>query len=123
MPERVLNQWLQGINAGDIESVAALYNAEAVLLPTFSEEIRENQVERRRYFQGISARNRVLVQFNDSSLSIQPVADGVFSASGIYRWRFFQGEQVEEFDARFTFILKPGASKPILHHHSSRVPH
>lgn len=122
MPARILSLWLQGINSGDVESVEALYNQDAILLPTFSGQIRDNWEGRHHYFAELKAQDKIQVEMEDSTLAIQALAKGLYSASGIYSWKLFQGSKVLEFAARFTFILRPDASAPILHHHSSRIP-
>jgi len=113
MPERILSRWLQGVNSGDVESVEALYNQDAVLLPTFSGEIRGNREGRHQYFAELKAQEKILVELKDSTLAIQSLAKGLYSASGIYYWKIFQGSTVQEFAARFTFIVQPDASAPV----------
>ena len=86
-PEEVLNDWLGCVNSGDLEGVLSLYSNEAVLLPTFSSETRNNLESIRGYFVKVSSDNEgVLVEVIPGTLIVQGISEKIFSLSGIYSW-------------------------------------
>jgi len=122
MPDRVLGKWLDAVNAGDVDRIAQLYSDHAVLLPTFSDQTRLTDDDRRDYFLALREYNRVHVEWVDGSVQLQKIDDSIYTASGLYHWELEGSEGTRGFDARFTFTLDVQRPHPILHHHSSQIP-
>ncbi len=118
----VLLNWLDAVNAVDVDRIAAMYASDAVLLPTFSNRVRRDAPARRDYFAGLSPCEDLLVEVDTDSLAIQPSGDDTAVLSGLYTWTFVRDGADFRFVARFTYVVKPSAPAPILHHHSSEVP-
>ncbi|MFP6899804.1 MAG: hypothetical protein VCA36_02605 [Opitutales bacterium] len=110
------------VNSLEVEDLLALYDDDAVFLPTFSDDFLTNKEGIRGYFEELRGEGDIKVSLDEESLLEQTLSDGLHSISGIYRWRFGKSEEGVLLDARFTFILDLGRSSPVLHHHSSRLP-
>ncbi len=118
-PKQVLNAWLEGVNAGDPDSVLALYCKDAVLLPTFADKVFADAKSIESYFLRLADLGVESVVLRPETLSVQDFAAGVFSLSGFYDWKFANGDKIA---ARFTFTVDVDQPAPILHHHSSVLP-
>ena len=110
------------VNALEVDGVLALYDENAVLLPTFSDTLRNDKAGIRGYFEKLRDKNEVKVCLDEESLMEQALADGVHAISGIYRWHFGGDEEAVVIEAKFTFVMDLNRSHPILHHHSSQLP-
>jgi hypothetical protein len=121
-PENILKDWLAAVNAGDVERLMALYNENAVLIPTFSNRVLKCPDRIRDYFEKLAAREELSVSVHDKTLIVQPLRDSLYAISGIYCWRFDVDEELLSFEARFSYLLDLTLDRPILHHHSSQIP-
>jgi len=122
-PEDVLNDWLSFVNSGNLEGVLSLYSEDAVLIPTFSSEVRNDSAGVRRYFVKVSTNNEeVIVEVIPSTLIVQGISESVFSLGGLYSWEFLTKGVRSKIMARFTYTIDISSSSPIKHHHSSLVP-
>ncbi len=119
---QVLQQWLDGINSGDVDGVTSLYKEDAVLLPTFSSRRLTRPAERRAYFERVSSKLKLSVELHQRTLVMQQFSDSIHGLSGIYLWRFEEDEEMLSFEARFTYTVDLSRPDPILHHHSSQIP-
>ena len=122
-PREALDQWVSLVNALEVDGLLALYDDAAVLLPTFSDDLLTDKKGIRGYFEELATQQGIEVSVEENSVVEQSFSDGLRSLSGIYRWRFKQSDDALTFEARFTFILDLSRSAPILHHHSSQLPH
>jgi uncharacterized protein (TIGR02246 family) len=110
--------WNAALQTGDADEVVALYAPDAVLLPTFSNEVRRSGESMRSYF----------VKFLERGPSAR-VEDGVVRVygdvaihSGVYAFTFVSGP-LREARARFTFVYRRvGDVWRIVEHHSSAMP-
>lgn len=119
----VLSNWLDCVNSGNLEGVLSLYNEGAVLLPTFSSEVRNDPEGIRRYFVKVSSTNEeVIVEVIPGTLIVQEISDSVFSLGGIYSWEFLTKGVRSKIMARFTYTVDISLKSPIIHHHSSLLP-
>mgnify|MGYP002849538480 CR=1 FL=1 len=122
-PQNLLGEWIQLINTGDIESLLKLYDREAILMPTFSKIILSKPEKLREYFESLGARKELNVTIYEDTLVIQEIQKQIFSLSGIYKWQFIHDGVLNNFEARFTYLVNLSKVSPILHHHSSLMPH
>lgn len=106
-----------------VDDLLALYDDDAVLFPTFSDALLTNKQAIRGYFEELVGQSAVEVTVNQDSIIQQSFSDGLQAISGIYGWRFDQSMDALVIEARFTFIVDTKRSSPILHHHSSQLPH
>lgn len=120
--ERVLERWLSAVNAGDVAGVAAMYDAKAVLLPTFSNRTLASPAAIRDYFVQLGSREHLAVELHPKTLVSHDLAGGRCCLSGIYRWIFDVDGEALTFEARFTYVMDLTREAPILHHHSSQIP-
>jgi hypothetical protein len=117
----VCQQWLDAVNARDLDAVLALYAADAVLLPTFSPRVLRTDERRREYFTRLAAQPGLHVSLHEKTFAVQSVG-AVEVASGIYCFRIEIDGEPFNFEARFSYLIDGFAPQPILHHHSSQIP-
>lgn len=120
--EDILNDWTRAVNAKDLQGLLALYNRNAVLIPTFSNKLLADPAAIQDYFEKLAAREQLSVGLHEKTLITQSVQYDVYALSGIYLWRFVVEGELLSFEARFSFVLDLTAPGPIVHHHSSQVP-
>lgn len=112
----LFDAWNNALQTGQPEQVAALYAADAVLLPTISNQVRHNQQERIDYFELFLARGPV-GQIDEANIR---VFGDVAINSGIYTFTFNDGCSVQ---ARYSFVYQwDGERWLIVEHHSSQMP-
>ncbi len=112
----LFEEWNSALQTGDPKQVAALYETNAILLPTISNKVRHNHEELKDYFVHFLAKGPVgkidesnVRTFGDISIN-----------SGVYTFTFKDGSSVQ---ARFTFVyLWNGEKWRIVEHHSSQMP-
>jgi len=121
-PEAILKEWMQGINNGDMESLLALYDKTAVLIPTFSNRVLSTPGKIREYFERLSSREELSIALHEKTLIVQSINNDRYALSGIYCWRFALDGELLSFGARFSYMLDLTRSSPIIHHHSSQIP-
>jgi hypothetical protein len=121
-PEDILKDWIAAVNSDDIESLLALYDEKAVLIPTFSNRVLKTPDRIREYFEKLIGHEELSVSVHDKTVTVQPLHDFVSAVSGIYCWRFEVDEELLSFEARFSYLLDLSLERPILHHHSSQIP-
>ena len=119
-PRNFLDEWIQLVNNGDIESLLNLYDNEAILIPTFSNGILNTPEKLRGYFEELGSREELSV--SEKYLVVQELQNQIFALGGIYDWRFNVEGEVQNFEARFSYLVDLSKPSPILHHHSSQVP-
>jgi hypothetical protein len=121
-PQYVLEQWMQAVNTGDIESLLGLYDSQAVLIPTFSNRLLNTRNKLRDYFEKLGGREGLSITLHEKTLIVQDLQNEVSVLSGIYNWRFAVDGELLNFEARFSYIIDLSRPSPILHHHSSQIP-
>jgi hypothetical protein len=121
-PEQILKEWMQAVNNGDFEALVALYDATAVLVPTFSNRLLSKPESIREYFGKLCSREELSIALHEKTLIVHPINDAVHSLYGIYCWRFAIDGELLSFEARFSYVVDLARPRPILHHHSSQIP-
>ena len=121
-PEQILKEWMQAINGADVEALLALYDANAVLIPTFSNRLLAKTGSIREYFEKLASREDLSIALHEKTLHIQLIKDDVYAMHGIYCWRFAIDGELLSFEARFSYVLNLGLPNPIIQHHSSQIP-
>ncbi|NOU22087.1 MAG: DUF4440 domain-containing protein [Methyloglobulus sp.] len=121
-PEDVLKDWMLAVNTGDVEGLLALYDENAVLIPTFSNRLLNTPEKLREYFERLGGREELSIALHEKTLIIQSMPNEVYFLSGIYCWRFAVEEELLSFEARFSYVVDLSLPRPIIHHHSSQIP-
>ncbi len=121
-PEDLLKVWLSRVNAGDIEGILALYDEQAILIPTFSNRLLNGPQKRRDYFENLVHREDLSIALHEKTLAVQALGASLHSLCGIYCWRFAVEGELLSFEARFSFLVDLARLNPILHHHTSQIP-
>ncbi|MGA9045921.1 nuclear transport factor 2 family protein [Sulfuricurvum sp.] len=121
-PQSILTAWMNAVNNGDVEGLLALYDKDAVLIPTFSNKQINSPEKLREYFEKLGTREELSIALHEKTLQVQQIKDEVWVLSGIYNWRFDVDGELLNFEARFSYIFDLTKSRPIIHHHSSQIP-
>lgn len=112
----LFNDWNQALHTKDPKQVAALYDKQAILLPTLSNQVRHTPAEIEDYFVHFLAKgpNGTL---NESNVRL---FNNLAINSGIYTFYFKDSSSAQ---ARFTFVYHWQNKKwMIVEHHSSLMP-
>ena len=112
----LFDEWNSALQTGDPKQVAALYENNAILLPTISNTVRHNNEEREDYFVNFLAKGPV-GKIDESN--VRTFGDVAIN-SGVYTFTFKDGASVQ---ARFTYVYRWNGQKwLIVEHHSSQMP-
>ena len=119
---KVLDHWMEAVNGRALDDVRRLYREDAVIVPTFGKDILSTTEAIAAYFVNITDGRELRVVVRDETVREQVEPGSSQVISGIYDWRIREVGKEKSFAARFTFVMDPGSERPILHHHSSRLP-
>jgi uncharacterized protein (TIGR02246 family) len=112
--------WGEALASRDPQNITALYSPEAVLLATFVDEL-DTPPELLEYFDGLTQREGLSVQFNEQNIRI--LDENTVSNSGLYTFSFVENGETVFVPARYTFLYeKQGDQWLIVEHHSSVRP-
>ena len=114
--EALFEEWNTALQTGEPKNVTALYESNAILLPTISNQVRHNHEEIEDYFIHFLAKGPKGV-INESNIR---TFGNIAINSGIYTFTFSDGNSVQ---ARFTYVYRwNGQRWLIVEHHSSALP-
>ena len=117
MNKNILDNWLTYVSNQDLESVVGLYANDALLLGTFSNQIRTGQSQIREYFVDFLSKKP---KANLIESITHHLGDKVLIFNGFYN---FEIQNADLVNARFTFVFKQYNDKiMIVSHHSSLIP-
>jgi uncharacterized protein (TIGR02246 family) len=112
----LFDEWNRALQTGDPKQVVSLYESNAILLPTVSNDVRHNHQEIVAYFVTFLARGP---QGKIDESNVRSFGDIAIN-SGVYTFTFNDGVSVQ---ARFTFVYRwNGQRWMIIEHHSSAMP-
>ncbi|MDG2079164.1 MAG: SgcJ/EcaC family oxidoreductase [Pseudomonadales bacterium] len=112
----LFDEWNDALQTGNPKNVAALYEANAILLPTVSNKVRHNHEEIEDYFVHFLAKGP---QGKIDETNVRVFSDIAIN-SGVYTFSFKDQSSVQ---ARFTFVYRwNGQRWMIVEHHSSVLP-
>ena len=112
----LFDDWNAALQSGDVRNVSALYDAEAILLPTMSNRVRHSHAEIEDYFGSFMARGPI-GELNESN--IRTYGDIAIN-SGVYTFTFKDDSHLT---GRFNFVYRwNGQTWKIIDHHSSQLP-
>ena len=112
----LFEEWNTALQTGEPKNVTALYESNAILLPTISNQVRHHHEENEDYFIHFLAKGPKGV-INESNIR---TFGNIAINSGIYTFTFSDGNSVQ---ARFTYVYRwNGQRWLIVEHHSSVLP-
>lgn len=112
----LFEEWNNALQTGDPNKVAALYETNAILLPTVSNKVRHNHEEIADYFVHFLAKGPA---GKIDEANVRTFGDIAIN-SGVYTFTFKDGSAVQ---ARFTYVYRwNGQRWLIVEHHSSAMP-
>jgi len=118
----IIDKWLNNVNDNQVEQLISLYNDKAIVIPTFSNRLLDNQKKIRDYFTRLCSREELSIALHNNTLIEQNMKNNLFSISGIYCWRFAVDGELLSFEARFSYLIDLNHEGSIFHHHSSQIP-
>jgi len=119
---KVLELWMQAVNTGDLAGLLALYDENAILIPTFSNYILKGRANLQPYFEKLASKDDLSIAMHEKTLVTEPVGGNITTLSGIYNWRFAVDGEIQNIEARFSYVIDSSKEAAILHHHSSQIP-
>ena len=116
-----IQKWFDSVSSGDIDSVLNLYSPDAVLLGTFSSDIKIGIDQIRNYFIGFLKKKP---KPHLISTNIQILKNNYSVISGFYDFEIDNSTgKRETIHARYTFVFKEIKNHwTIISHHSSVKP-
>jgi len=112
----LFDEWNNALQTGDPKAVAALYETNAILLPTVSNQVRHNHEEIEDYFVHFLAKGP---QGKIDEANVRTFGDLAIN-SGVYTFSFKNGSTVQ---ARYSYVYRwNGQRWLIIEHHSSQMP-
>lgn len=112
----LFNTWNDSLKTGDANQVVSLYDENAILLPTVSNNVRHNRNEIKDYFENFLTKDPS-GEINESNIRI---FNDIAINSGVYTFSFKNDSLIQ---ARFTFVYKYKNDQwLIIEHHSSVMP-
>tara|TARA_B100001123_G_C15136049_1_gene957442 strand:- start:35 stop:403 length:369 start_codon:yes stop_codon:yes gene_type:complete len=112
----LFEEWNTALQTGSPKNVVALYEPNAILLPTISNKVRHNHEEIENYFINFLPKGPRGV-INESNIR---TFGNIAINSGVYTFSFNDGNTVQ---ARFTFVYQRNQERwLIIEHHSSAMP-
>lgn len=112
----LFEEWNKALQTGNPETVAALYEYNAILLPTVSNKVRHNHEEIIDYFVHFLKKEPV-GKIDEANIRI---FGDIAINSGVYTFTLKGGQSVT---ARYTYVYRwNGQSWKIIEHHSSQLP-
>lgn len=112
----LFEEWNASLQTGSPEKVADLYDSNAILLPTVSNQVRHNREEVIDYFDHFLAKGPV-GKIDEANIRLY---GELAINSGVYTFNFKDGASVQ---ARYTFVYRwNGTRWMIIEHHSSQMP-
>ena len=118
----LVNDWAAALAAGNLVELLAMYDEDAVLVPTFSSEILKGHESLSVYFTSLMSYPDLGVDVHEEIN--QNCHEGHRAISGHYTFSWgADPENRTSKDARFTFAVEEEGSAWIIHtHHSSENP-
>lgn len=119
--QKVISQWFDLLENGDVESICALYSSEADFLPTFSPLFVRNPDGVHQYFHHFISKHpkgKIVEE------SIRFLSDDCFIHAGLYNFEVGPVSDRTIVHARYTYVWRICADNywKIIHHHSSALP-
>ena len=112
----LFEEWNTALQPGSPKNIVALYEPNAILLPTISNQVRHNHEEIENYFINFLPKGPRGV-INESNIR---TFGNIAINSGVYTFSFNDGNTVQ---ARFTFVYRRNEQRwLIIEHHSSAMP-
>ena len=113
----LFDQWNAALATLDPDAVTALYTENGILLPTVSNQVRQNPEEIRDYFVAFLKKSP---QGKIDEANVRILSDTHATNSGVYTFTFGDGSTVT---ARFSYLyVQTDGGWKIMQHHSSAMP-
>lgn len=119
--EKATNTWLEAVASHQPEKVAALYEKDAVLLPTLRNGVWNTPEMRLNYFKKFTALPEIHGVINEAHPRL--LDENTAINDGIYTFIYKMDGKETKVPARFSFTyLKQNGEWKIVEHHSSKLP-
>lgn len=121
-PQNIVDRWIKLVHKRELENLLALYDQDAIIIPTFSDRIQNTPEKIREYFKKLFSRKNLKLTLHPKTIKTQQLNAILFVVSGIYQWKFSVEDELITYEARFTFVIDISKASPIIHQHSSQIP-
>ena len=121
-PQKIVERWIKLVHQRELENLLALYDHDAIIIPTFSDRIQNTPEKIREYFKKLFSRKNLKLTLHPKTIRTQQLNAILFVVSGIYQWKFTVEDELITYEARFTFVVDISKASPIIHQHSSQIP-
>ena len=121
-PHEIVERWMELVHERELGKILALYDQNAILIPTFSDSIQNTPEKIGEYFKKLLCRKNLKLTLHPKTIRTQQLNALLFVVSGIYQWKFNVEDELITYEARFTFVIDITKTSPIIHHHSSQIP-
>ncbi len=121
-PLKIVERWIKLVHQRELENLLALYDHDAIIIPTFSDRIQNTPEKIREYFKKLFSRKNLKLTLHPKTIKTQQLNAILFVVSGIYQWKFSVEDELITYEARFTFVIDISKASPIIHQHSSQIP-
>ncbi|WP_145012507.1 DUF4440 domain-containing protein [Pseudomonas oryzihabitans] len=115
-----LHTWAATVATRDVEAILALYAADAILVPTLSNEVRDSEDSRREYFRNFLANEGLVCDVQIFKKRVSSTL-GTVVVGGLYVFHYREGDRAISVPARFLFTFEQLDGRWLITgHHSSR---
>lgn len=119
--ERMLNLWVKYFNENNALGILTLYDANACLIPTFSSDFFTSNKTIKGYFSKLFTKQLISVTVEENKMDELNTTNCQI-IFGVYTFTYMDEGTLITVPSRYTFLLDLERSRPILHHHSSKLP-
>ena len=122
MNNEIPQNWVNAVNAGNLDAIMDCYDENASLFATFEQMPITTREGIKDYFVGFTSREGAGVEINQSSQHVEDFGDGSYLATGLYDFYYTENGSEVRHPARYTFMVRVDQQGKIAHHHSSLLP-
>ncbi len=115
-----LHQWAATVATRDVDAVLALYAADAILVPTLSNDVRDCDDSRRNYFENFLANDGLVCDIQLFKKRVSRTL-GTVVVGGLYTFVFRKDGEQQRVPARFLFTFECIDGRWLITGHHSSV--
>lgn len=118
---RTLERWAIAVTRGEKTTLLSLYAEDAILVPTVSNDVREDRLSRQAYFDDFLANEALTCELEEYSRRVSRKL-GTVVIGGRYTFRYLVDGETTTIPARFLFTFEEILGEwKITGHHSSQL--
>ncbi len=122
MKYEIPQNWVNAVNAGNLDAILGCYDEKASLFATFEQMPITSREGIKNYFAGFTSRENAGVEIKEGMQEILDFNGRGYLATGLYDFYYTDGGIQVRHPARYSFMVKVDQQAKIAHHHSSLLP-